>query len=441
MTRLTSQYDTAHITSMQQSGYHRGMEKQNSFMENGILFVLRVFLYVQFTLVMLTAIDHLFNTHRQNIQNTPQVVSMQLIWITVLLIMVTIQPVIQALNRYFIPMFVILTVAQAYVTLMATMFDAVVINIEPEVAVSVRAAQVIILLFVPLIVVAWQYSYKAVNIFIGSNVFLMAGFTIQLLEDFSILMVSLVIFQMTMYLIVGHMVAWLMSIQRRQRRDLIEANEKVRRYAITLEQLAISRERNRLARELHDTLAHTLSGLSVQLEATDALLDREPERARRLLQDALKSARSGMVDTRQALHALRAAPLEDLGLILSLETMANDITSRGGVKIDCHFPEQLPNLSIGVDHVIYRVIQEGLTNIVRHAEAQHVTVSITPDEEKIFIEIIDDGIGFDVNAVETEHHFGVQGMRERVSMIGGEMTLTSQHGQGTTIKIMLGTTS
>lgn len=417
------------------------MEKQNSFMENGILFILRVFLYVQLVLAMLAVIDYFFNPHQQNIQNTAQVISMQLIWITVLLIMVTVEPIIQALNRYFIPSFVILTIAQAYTTLMATLFDTNIITIEPAIVVSIRAAQLIILLFVPLIVIAWQYSYKAVNIFVGFNVLLMAGFTLRLLDGFSILIASLVIFQMTMYLIVGHMVAWLMSIQRRQRRDLIEANEKVRRYAITLEQLTISRERNRLARELHDTLAHTLSGLSVQLEATDALLDREPERARRLLQDSLKSARSGMVDTRQALHALRAAPLEDLGLILSLEAMTNDITSRGDVKIDCRFPEQLPDLPIGVDHVIYRVIQEGLTNIVRHAEAQHVTVSITPDEEKIFIEIIDDGIGFDVNAVETEHHFGIQGMRERVSMIGGEMTLTSQHGQGTTIKIMLGTTS
>src|SRR5947208_742021 len=115
---------------------------------------------------------------------------------------------------------------------------------------------------------------------------------------------------------VGLVLAWLIDRQREQRAALAEANRKLAQYAAATEQLATSQERNRLARELHDTLAHSLSGVTVQLEAVQALWELNPMEARRMLDQALQHTRGGLNEARRALQALRASPLEDLGLAL-----------------------------------------------------------------------------------------------------------------------------
>src|SRR5689334_14420819 len=110
--------------------------------------------------------------------------------------------------------------------------------------------------------------------------------------------------------------AWLIQRQREQRAALADANRKLAQYAAATEQLAISQERNRLARELHDTLAHSISGAAVQLEAVQALWDVQPGEARQMLDQALEVTQNGLTEARRALHSLRASPLEDLGLAL-----------------------------------------------------------------------------------------------------------------------------
>jgi signal transduction histidine kinase len=250
-------------------------------------------------------------------------------------------------------------------------------------------------------------------------------------------MLGFMIFRTVNFLIIGGVISRLMLAQRKQRYELTMANQQLTHYATTLEQLSVSRERNRLARELHDTLAHTLSGVSVQLEAVRALWDPKPFEAKAMLNQALSDTRSGLTDTRRALEDLRAEPLEDLGISLAVEQLCHAFNERTSVKIVLEMPEEL-NLSASAQHCIYRTVQEALANIDRHAVAQLVNVSLTPAETgSLSLIIADDGIGFDPESHPEEGHFGIRGIRERAELIGGSCTINSMPEEGTTITLIL----
>jgi signal transduction histidine kinase len=233
------------------------------------------------------------------------------------------------------------------------------------------------------------------------------------------------------------MVVRLIAAQRAQRRSLTEANARLAHHAATLEQLAISRERNRLARELHDTLAHTLSGLAVQLEATRSLWERDPGGARALLDASLVATRAGLSESRRALQALRAAPIEELGLLRALQRMAESAAERSGLALDLRLPERDLELPPDIEQCIYRVAQEALENVVRHAEASQVAVHLLYDRQRAALLVRDDGQGFDSTQVDATQRLGLRGMRERARLAGGQLELTSQPGVGTSIHLIL----
>ena len=118
-----------------------------------------------------------------------------------------------------------------------------------------------------------------------------------------------------------------------QRRSLEEANAQLRYHASTQIELTISHERNRMARELHDTLAHTLSGLIVQLQTVKAYWEIEPATSQKMLDDALAATRDGLRETRGALKSLRATPLEDLGLSLAIRQLAEEVAARANLDL------------------------------------------------------------------------------------------------------------
>jgi signal transduction histidine kinase len=240
------------------------------------------------------------------------------------------------------------------------------------------------------------------------------------------------------FIVVGYMVVRLMTTQREQRRALAEANTQLAHYAAALEQLATSRERNRLARELHDTLAHSLSGIAVQLEAVKTLWENSPEDARAMLEQSLATTRSGLTETRRALQALRASPLEDLGLALAVRSLAESVAARNGLALDLEAPERLENLSPDLEQGIYRVVQEALENITQHAHARNVKVQLSQTDGHFTLTISDDGKGFQMESVDMINQFGLQGMRERTEMLGGDLEVESQPGRGTTIRLAWG---
>jgi signal transduction histidine kinase len=225
-------------------------------------------------------------------------------------------------------------------------------------------------------------------------------------------------------------------VQREQRNFLTKANMQLARYASTLEQLTVSRERNRLARELHDTLAHTLTAVAVQLEAVDSAWDVAPDKARTLLHKSLAQTRSGLMETRRALQALRASPLEDLGLALAVRSLAEITARRSGLELELSVPPEVGNLSPDIEQGIYRVAQEAMENVVKHANASRICVALAQEEGKITLTVQDNGRGFDVETIEADGHYGVQGMRERAAMMGAQLTIQRGIHGGTEVQLV-----
>jgi signal transduction histidine kinase len=226
-----------------------------------------------------------------------------------------------------------------------------------------------------------------------------------------------------------------MDIQRRQRHQLMQANQRLAQHANTLEQLAVSRERNRLARELHDTLAHTLSGLAVNLEALKITLKDNPQEATILVNHALKNTRTGLIDTRRALKALRSQHLEDLGLELAITNLAENAAERAGFELELTINSPHPDLTPDAEQCFYRVAQESLENIIRHANAQKVIIRTEQSKNQFGLIIQDDGVGFDPNNVDVVQKLGIQGMSERATMVGGIFDVISQTQTGTIIRL------
>lgn len=302
------------------------------------------------------------------------------------------------------------------------------------------AWELIPLLLVPLVLIAWQYSFKIVVSYSALTALL--DTMLVLLErggvERSVLPIIAVLFIRTISMVaVGYMVTELMTTQREQRKALTQANLKLGQYAITLEQLGISRERNRLARELHDTLAHTLSGIAVQLEAMKTILEPDQGEAQTMLDQTLLATRNGLTDTRRALKDLRATQLDDLGLSLALQTMARKVADRAGLQLECEIPDALDGISPAAEQAIYRITQEALENVVRHADACKVFIQLGWFNKQLALVISDDGRGFDPAVLNDSDRLGMKGMQERAAMVGGELKVVSQPHQGTTVRFTL----
>jgi signal transduction histidine kinase len=295
-------------------------------------------------------------------------------------------------------------------------------------------------LFVALMLVAWRYKWQYVLLVIlgiaGLNFGMIWSFTEPGSPPF-IGGLTVALIQTIIFLAVGFPISYLMNRLNKQQESLAKANTRLTHHASTLEHLATSRERNRVARELHDTLAHTLSGLSVQLEAVKAYWDIDPQKARSTLEGSLQAAHSGLGETRRALEALRASPLDDLGLSLAVRTMVEDAAERANLALNLSIADRLPSLSPDVEQCIYRVGQEAVTNVTKHAKAKTLTVKLEPTGEKATLTVRDDGVGFDVPKQQKANGYGLKGMQERAQLAGGELTVTSKPGEGTTVMLVV----
>ncbi|GAB4495925.1 MAG: hypothetical protein OHK0010_33400 [Anaerolineales bacterium] len=283
-------------------------------------------------------------------------------------------------------------------------------------------------LFVALALVAWQYRLRHVFFF----AFAVAAFEwgLLLLQPFR-LNSMLVFFFITLirtisFIAVGIFINALVSRLR-------EANARLTHHASTLETLTVSRERNRMARELHDTLAHTLTGLSVTLETVKAYWDVDSLKARALLDKSLSATRDGLEETRRALKALRASPLEDLGLGLALRQMAESAAARVSLDLELALPNPMPNLAPDVEQCLYRIAQEAVQNVIHHANAKRLSLRLEPKDGHWQLTVQDDGLGFDPREKVSTGHFGLAGMKERAELIGGVLKIESYPQKGSKI--------
>lgn len=215
--------------------------------------------------------------------------------------------------------------------------------------------------------------------------------------------------------------------------ELEQANRQLSDYAAQIEDLTLSSERQRMARELHDTLAQGLAGLILQLEAVDThLAGGRTDRAQTIVQQAMERARGTLRDARRVIDDLRSGrPAgEDVAQELTAEARRLETSLGIPCMVQLDLPEELPR---EVGEALRRVVSEGLTNIARHAGAAHAWVQVSSADGRLCVEVRDDGRGFDPAAVAAGH-YGLLGLQERARLLGGECRVQSAPGQGALLR-------
>jgi two-component system sensor histidine kinase UhpB len=193
-------------------------------------------------------------------------------------------------------------------------------------------------------------------------------------------------------------------------------------------------ERARLARDLHDEANQALTGVLLRLEAT---AQHAPEALRAELRETKAVATQAVEELLRLARELRPAALDDLGLAVALRTKVDEFGRRASVRTHLELPPTgLDDLHEDEQLVVYRVVQEGLSNIARHSGAEHVTVAVAREGTGTVVQVIDDGSGFDPGAMSPG--LGLTGMRERAVLAGGRVNVRSAPGGGTAVELRLG---
>lgn len=220
--------------------------------------------------------------------------------------------------------------------------------------------------------------------------------------------------------------------------DLLSiAIERARLFARSTQMGALE-ERNRLAREIHDTLAQGLAGVALQLESVDALLEAgaDAARVRDTVAQALTQTRANLEEARRSVLDLRAASLEGQSFSDALRVMVGRSSLRHGSRVAFEVTGSGRPLPVRIQTGLYRIVQEALANIEHHADARHASVSLVMTPEVVRCTIKDDGRGFDPEHIP-EGHYGLRGMAERARLLGGELRLATCPGNGTHIEVII----
>lgn len=226
---------------------------------------------------------------------------------------------------------------------------------------------------------------------------------------------------------------------------LAVAVERVRLYEHQLE-AAQTEERNRLAREIHDTIAQDFSAIAFQLEAAEAMMeqDAEPERIRRSIQAALDLTRKGLEETRRSVLDLRAAPLDGRTLNEALSALVESADATHEPAVSFVQASAGRSLPAAVEVGLYRIAQEALQNALHHASAAQVTLRLEVETDVVRLHLEDDGCGFDLGGISEARaagRFGLVGMRERARLLGGQLRIESTPDAGTRIRAEVPLTS
>ncbi|WP_372631134.1 sensor histidine kinase [Cohnella sp.] len=208
-----------------------------------------------------------------------------------------------------------------------------------------------------------------------------------------------------------------------------------------VEELTLANERQRMARDLHDTLAQGLAGLLMQLEAADAHLDKaNPERAQDIIKKAMERARSTLSEARLVIDDLRQNGGTEAGdgdFVRLVGETADKLTAHTPLSVSLNSSPLLPLSRFVMEHCLY-IVGECIANAVKHAEAKRLCLTIEQDPrtESLRLVVQDDGIGFHVGAIgQRSGHYGLVGIRERIRLLGGEAEISSAPGKGTTIEV------
>jgi signal transduction histidine kinase len=247
-------------------------------------------------------------------------------------------------------------------------------------------------------------------------------------------------------LALGLFIAFTQAIhsQSEERRRLISELEATREELAESERRAGTlAERQRLAREIHDTLAQGFASIVTLYEAARAELASRPEVALGRLEEIGRMARSSLSEARRVVWALRPEPLEQGRIADALERTVRDFRAETGLDATCRITGNRRELEPATEEALFRIAQEALANVRRHARASRVALTLSYLEDALLLDVRDDGVGF--QSGQAHHHpgtsqgggFGLTSMRERVEQRGGSLTIESQPGTGTAIVVSL----
>jgi two-component system, NarL family, sensor histidine kinase UhpB len=213
--------------------------------------------------------------------------------------------------------------------------------------------------------------------------------------------------------------------------EMLDRLESERRESALQALRVLEGERRRIARELHDEVGQTLTGVMLQVEGLAASI---PEELKEQLDELRETARRGTEDVRRIARQLRPEALEDLGLQSALAALANAVGEQAHLRIERRLEPALP-LSDEQELVIYRVAQEALTNVARHARAHVVQLELEQRPEGTVLTVRDDGQGISDHAISSSH--GIRGMRERAMLIGARISIDGTPGRGTEVSLCI----
>ena len=209
-----------------------------------------------------------------------------------------------------------------------------------------------------------------------------------------------------------------------------QANRELNSYLALSEKIAEDRERKRIAREIHDTLGHALTGISAGIDAVKVLVDIDTNRAKEQLNNVSVVVRDGIRDVRGSLNKMRPGALENNTLKEALIKIIREYEAISNLEIHLHYEWDNIDLDIAKEDIVFRVIQESITNSVRHGHAKTIWIELL-EEESYVMTIQDDGVGFD----ELHYGYGLKQMQERLMIIGGSVRFENRDGFYTHIEI------
>jgi two-component system, sensor histidine kinase and response regulator len=217
-----------------------------------------------------------------------------------------------------------------------------------------------------------------------------------------------------------------------QQAELQQALDQERALKQQIEEMATLEERNRIAREIHDALGHSLTALNVQLQAAASLLRSDPTQAQSFLTQAQRLGMTAMQEVRQSVKALRSDEQPELSLEAAIAILTEEFRQVTGITpiVHLHLSQSLP---ASISRTLYRIVQESLTNISKYAQATQVQIEMTTSDDRIALRIQDNGQGFSCEQKMTG--FGLQGMQERIAALNGTFDLATESGAGCRINV------
>jgi signal transduction histidine kinase len=243
---------------------------------------------------------------------------------------------------------------------------------------------------------------------------------------------ALVLFALVLLLMLL-LVNALLSVYRSQQ-ELSAAHEQLRRYALKVEDQATLQERNRIAREIHDSLGHSLTAQTILLENALLFLPADLDRSRQYVVNAKESAYQALREVSKSVSTLRRRPMLDRPLPQALLLLVHDICRPAQIEPECLI-ELPPTLSDEIDLALFRIVQEALTNTVKHSQASWVQVRLMTKRDRLHLQVRDDGRGFD--PAKNTSGFGLRGIRERALALEGTCQIWSAPAAGCRISVIL----